>query len=68
MIDSIQKTSLFVPFQLPAWIRDDPNYANFIAFLQAYYSWLEESGNVRDVTCNLLNYRDIDSTTDQFLN
>jgi hypothetical protein len=61
MLLSNQKTSLQVPFQLPAYIRDDPNYANFVLFLQAYYEWLEQQDNVTDVSKNLLNYKDIDS-------
>jgi hypothetical protein len=68
MISSIQKTSIFVPSQLPEWIRDDPdNYGNFVAFLQAYYQWMEENGNVLDFTKNIPNYQDIDLTTEQFL-
>jgi len=67
MIESIQKTSLLVPSQLPEYIRDDPNYANFVAFLQAYYEWMEQNNNVLDYTKNILNYQDIDKTTDQFL-
>ena len=43
MIQSNQKTSLLVPYQLPEFIRDDPNYANFVLFLQAYYEWMEET-------------------------
>ena len=67
MIQSNQKTSLLVPYQLPEFIRDDPNYANFVLFLQAYYEWMEQNGNTLDVTKNLLNYMDVDTTTDQFL-
>ena len=68
MIPNNQKTSLLVPFQLPAYIRDDPNYSTFVLFLQAYYEWLEQTGNLEDVTKNLLNYRDIDETTSEFIN
>jgi len=60
MLLSNQKTSLLVPSQLPAFIRDNPNYANFVLFLQAYYEWLEQQDNVLDVSKNLLNYHDID--------
>jgi len=67
MIQSNQKTSLLVPYQLPEFIRDDPNYANFVLFLQAYYEWMEQNGNTLDVTKNLLNYMDVDTTTEQFL-
>ena len=68
MIESGQKTSLLVPSQLPEFIRDNPDYSNFVLFLQAYYEWLEETNNVTDRTKNLLNYKDIDETTTEFLN
>lgn len=68
MIPNNQKTSLLIPSQLPAFIRDDPNYANFVLFLQAYYEWLETTGNVSDVSKNILNYSDIDNTTSDFSN
>jgi hypothetical protein len=61
------KTSLLVSSQLPEFIRDDASYQNFVLFLEAYYEWLEQSGNVSDVSKNILNYGDIDNTTDQFL-
>jgi len=67
MIPNNYKTSLLVPSQLPEYVRDDPSYANFVAFLQAYYEWMEQEGNVIDATKNLLNYDDIDHTTEQFL-
>ena len=60
MLPNNNKTSLLVPSQLPAFIRDDPNYANFVLFLQSYYEWLETQDNVTDVSKNLLNYHDID--------
>jgi hypothetical protein len=67
MIQSNQKTSLLVPYQLPEFIRDDPNYANFVLFLQAYYEWMEEQNNTLDVTKSLLTDMDVDTTTQQFL-
>jgi hypothetical protein len=60
MIQSNQKTSLLVPSQLPAFIRDDDNYQNFVLFLQAYYEWMEKQDGVLDISKNLLNYKDID--------
>ena len=68
MITDGHKTSILVPSQLPRYIRDDDTYATFVTFLQAYYEWMEQSGNVLDGIDNLLNYRDIDQTTSQFLN
>lgn len=67
MNSSIVKTSLLIPSQLPEWIRDDPNYQNFVLFLQSYYEWMEESGNALDYAKNIPSYMDIDSTTDQFM-
>jgi len=65
MID--QKTSLLIPSQLPEFVRDDPSYGNFVLFLQAYYEWMEKNDNVTDRTKNLLNYKDIDQTSAEFL-
>lgn len=67
MIDNNQKTSLLVSSQLPEYIRDDPAYANFRLFLKAYYEWMEQNNNVTDRTKNLLNYKNIDKTPDEFV-
>ena len=67
MIVSGQNTSILIPSQLPEFVRDEPSYANFVLFVQAYYEWLEENDNVTDRTKNLLNYKDIDKTTSEFL-
>ena len=64
--DSV-KTSLLIPSQLPEYIRDDPSYNKFVAFLQAYYEWMEKDGGVSYHTKNLLSYKDIDETSSQFL-
>jgi len=60
--------SLFVDNQLPEFIRD--NNPNFLAFMKAYYAWLEDSqeGNVIYNIKNLLSYKDVDRTTNQFIN
>lgn len=67
MIVNDQKTSLLIPYQLPEFIRDNPDYSNFVAFIQAYYEWLEQTNNVTDRSKNILNYADIDKTSDEFL-
>lgn len=67
MIDSGHKTSLLIPSQLPEFIRDEASYDNFVLFLQAYYEWMEQTNNITDRSKNLLNYKDIDKTTDEFL-
>ena len=61
------KNSLLIPSQLPEFVRDDPAYANFVLFLQAYYEWLETTDNVADRTKSLLSYKDIDETTSEFI-
>jgi hypothetical protein len=61
------KTSLLVPYQLPEFIRDNRNYSNFELFLKSYYEWMEENGGVTNESKNLLNYKDIDRTTNEFL-
>lgn len=68
MIQSNQKQSLLVPYQLPKFISEDPNYANFVLFLQAYYEWMEQQGNTLDFAKSLLSYMDVDTTTQEFLN
>ena len=67
MITSGQKTSLLIPSQLPAYIRENPDYDNFVSFFQAYYEWMETDGQVLDRAQNLLNYKDIDRTTNDFI-
>ena len=63
-----KKTSLLIPSQLPEFIRDNPDYSKFVEFIQAYYEWMEQNQGVLDYSKNLLNYKDIDRTTDEFLN
>ena len=63
--DFAKKTSLKVPYQLPEFIRSDDNYQTFVAFIKAYYEWMEQqyidsnkSGAIYG-TQNLLNYQDL---------
>ena len=67
MIQNGKLNSLLIPSQLPSFIRDNPDYANFVLFVQAYYEWMEQNGNSADILSNLLSYRDIDTTSNQFL-
>jgi len=66
MIPNFFKTSLVIPDQLPRHIAENPQYATFVAFIEAYYEFLAEEKNVEDRTKNLLNYKDIDYTLDEF--
>lgn len=67
MITDGHNTSLLIKSQLPDFVRDNPDYANFKLFLEAYYEWMEQEGKVTDRTKNLLNYKDIDNTTEEFI-
>ena len=59
-----KRISTFVEQQLPSFVREaDPT---FISFLEAYYEWAEESGNVVETTFGLLDLNDIDTTVDRF--
>lgn len=55
-------TSIVVDSQAPEFIRSD--YAKFLAFLQAYYEYLEQSGKALDVLRNLDTFNDIDEQLD----
>ena len=60
-----EKTSLLIEQQFPDFVRDEG--PNLIAFLKAYYEWMEQEGEVVERSQNLANYRDIDNTLDQFI-
>jgi hypothetical protein len=61
------KNSLLIQQQLPSFIREDDNYQNFVAFIEAYYKWLEEDGNVTKESHNIPDYVDIDNTVEKFV-
>jgi hypothetical protein len=81
MISNNYKTSLQVAKQLPEFIQDDSSYQTFVAFIEAYYQWMEtthsanssntivsSSGQgVTHASKNLLNYSDVDNTMDEFV-
>lgn len=82
MSNIINKISTQIPSQLPEFIRDDVNYETFVAFVEAYYEWLElidTSNSASTIVSttqqgttyglkNLLDYNDIDKTLDDFVN
>lgn len=61
--------SFIVENQIPEFIRSDPDgkYANFVAFIKAYYEWMEQENGVTTESRSLLSYADIDRTTDEFI-
>jgi hypothetical protein len=64
--------SSLVESQLPSFYKEDGE--NFVAFIRAYFEWLEEQGadpndigNPTHAARNLTKYRDIDTTLDKFI-
>lgn len=63
-IDS-QKIASLVKEQLPEFVRAD--YQTFVAFIEAYFEFLEENQGARDAIRNARKYEDIDGTIDEFI-
>ena len=61
----VEKLSSLVLSQLPEFIQSD--YNTFVAFLQAYYAYLEQDQNAQEVLQNARSYADIDRTIDSFV-
>jgi len=59
------KISTLVQSQFPSFVIEEG--PALIAFIQAYYEWLEQNGNLIDRTKNILSYQDIDETLDDFI-
>lgn len=60
-------TSLLVSTHLPSFIREDDNYQNFVAFIEAYYAWLNQDDNVLKLSHNIPEYFDVDTTIERFV-
>jgi hypothetical protein len=60
-----KKISTLVEQQFPQFARDDG--PNLVAFVKAYYQWMEQANNAIEVSKNLTNYQDIDNTHDKYL-
>lgn len=60
-----QLISPLIESQFPAFYREEGK--QFIAFVKAYYEWMEQPGNPLYQARNLNNYRDIDTTLDEFI-
>ena len=60
-----ERISVRVESQLPDFVKED--HTTFIAFLEAYYEYLEQTGKPYEVIGDLRNYFNIDKTVDSFL-
>lgn len=61
---SNNKISNLIASQVPFFVRND--HENFVAFVEAYYEFLEQQTGVVNVSKNLLNQADVD-LTDMFV-
>lgn len=57
--------SPLIQSQFPAFYNEEGPL--FIEFVKSYYKWLETTGQQANYSRNLLEYRDIDKTVDDFL-
>ena len=57
------KLSTLVENQFPAFYKEEG--PKFLAFIKAYYQYLETTGKQQDIQRNLKNYKDIDTTLDE---
>ncbi len=62
---SIPRISSLVEQQLPEFIRND--HRTFVAFVEAYYAWMEESGGALERSGRMLEILDVDTTLTAFI-
>jgi len=60
------RISVKVEGQLPQFVKQD--HETFVAFLEAYYEYMEQNGKPFEIVGNLDNYANLDKTTNDFLN
>lgn len=65
MKDIEDNISILVKNHFPDFYREQGN--NFVDFVKEYYNWAQQPNNHVFYTRNLLEYRDIDKTIDEFL-
>ena len=56
------KLSAIVRNQFPDFYKEEGE--NFLAFIEAYYEYMEQNGKLTDRIQNLQDYRDINTTID----
>lgn len=59
------KLSSIVSNQFPAFFKEEGE--NFLAFIEAYYEYLEQNGKLTDAIQNLESNRDINTTLDEYI-
>ena len=64
--DFHERISVKVQGQLPQFVKED--HETFVAFMEAYYEYMEQQGKPYEIIGSLDNYANIDKTVDEFLN
>ena len=59
------RVKAIVSEQLPEFVASD--HTTFVAFLEAYYEWVEQNAGAIERTRNISLYADIDKTVDEFV-
>ena len=59
------KLSSLVEDQFPSFYKEEG--PKFLAFVKAYYQYLETTGKQQDIQRNLKTYKDIDTTIDDYI-
>ena len=65
MKDIEKLISPLVENQFPSFYKEEG--PQFIAFIKAYYEWMEQTGNITNMTRSLPSFRDIDTTLEEFI-
>jgi hypothetical protein len=63
--EMLKKISSQIESQFPSFIREEG--PNFVAFLKAYFEYMEQAGNATDAVRSLEDLHDIDRTVDGFV-
>jgi len=59
------KLEFLIQEQLPEFVQNE--YAGFVTFLEGYYRFLDQSGEVNNFLLNARDYSDIDTTLEVFI-
>jgi len=60
-----EKLSAIVSNQVPEFVQSD--FPTFVAFVEAYYKFLEQDSGAQEVLQNALSYNDVDRTITSFI-
>lgn len=64
-IDYKNKLEYLIQEQLPEFVQNE--YSGFVTFLEAYYRFLDQSGQANNVLLNAKEFSDVDKTLDVFV-